>query len=68
MNLRIEYLKEGDLAASEEIPDSFRYRDCRNRFRYDELLVKTYNLAGAINNVRNDLQDAQYFFRIKGYN
>lgn len=56
----IEYLKEGDLAASEiQIRSAIGIAES---IRYDELLVKAYNTAGAINNVRNDLQDAQYFF------
>lgn len=60
VELSIEYLKEGELAASEiQIRAAI---DIAESIRYEELLVKAYNTAGAINNVRNDLQDAQYFF------
>lgn len=56
----IEYLKEGELATAEiQIRSAIGIAES---IRYDELLVKAYNTAGAINNVRNDLQDAQYFF------
>ncbi|MEZ9351844.1 diguanylate cyclase [Vibrio splendidus] len=56
----IEYLKEGELAIAEiEIRSAIGIAES---IRYDKLLVKAYNTAGAINNVRNDLQDAQYFF------
>lgn len=55
----IEYLKEGELAIAEiEIRSAIGIAES---IRYDQLLVKAYNTAGAINNVRNDLQDAQYF-------
>lgn len=60
VELSIENLKEGELAASEvQIRSAI---DIAESIRYEELLVKAYNTAGAINNVRNDLQDAQYFF------
>ncbi|MEZ9895599.1 GGDEF domain-containing protein, partial [Vibrio lentus] len=60
VELSIENLKEGELAASEvQIRAAI---DIAESIRYEELLVKAYNTAGAINNVRNDLQDAQYFF------
>ncbi|MFA0140725.1 diguanylate cyclase [Vibrio kanaloae] len=55
----IEYLKKGELAIAEiEIRSAISIAES---IRYDQLLVKAYNTAGAINNVRNDLQDAQYF-------
>ncbi|MDA0144146.1 diguanylate cyclase [Vibrio sp. RW] len=55
----IEYLKEGELAIAEiEIRSAIGVAES---IRYEQLLVKAYNTAGAINNVRNDLQDAQYF-------
>lgn len=55
----IEYLKEGELAIAEiEIRSAIGIAES---IRYEQLLVKAYNTAGAINNVRNDLQDAQYF-------
>ncbi|MEZ9175141.1 tetratricopeptide repeat-containing diguanylate cyclase [Vibrio kanaloae] len=55
----IEYLKKGELAIAEiEIRSAIGIAES---IRYEQLLVKAYNTAGAINNVRNDLQDAQYF-------
>ena len=55
----VEYLKEGELAIAEiEIRSAIGIAES---IRYEQLLVKAYNTAGAINNVRNDLQDAQYF-------
>ncbi|MCZ8488460.1 hypothetical protein O9992_17980 [Vibrio lentus] len=66
VELSIENLKEGELAALEvQIRSAI---DIAESIRYEGLLVKAYNTAGAINNVRNDLAKMLNTFSIKGYN
>ncbi|UQV20015.1 tetratricopeptide repeat-containing diguanylate cyclase [Vibrio sp. J383] len=60
VELSIEYISKGELAESElQIRAAI---DIAESIHYEELLIKAYNTAGAINNIRNDFPEAQYFF------
>ncbi|MCF7494921.1 GGDEF domain-containing protein [Vibrio sp. L5-1] len=60
VELAIEYISKGELAESEiQIRAAI---DIAESLHYEELLIKAYNTAGVINNIRNDFPEAQYFF------
>ncbi|MGI9888950.1 diguanylate cyclase [Vibrio chagasii] len=60
VELSIEHIRKGELEESElKIREAIEIAES---IHYEELLIKAYNTAGAINNIRNDFPDAQYFF------
>ncbi|MBW3694950.1 diguanylate cyclase [Vibrio sp. T187] len=60
VELAIQYAKRGELKKSEQ--EVLKGIAIAESIRYEQLLVKAYNTAGVVFNIRSDLVSAQYYF------